>query len=266
MYRLLFIGLLSAAAARAQLIVSDPPLTSLAGQQLGRLVQLNAQLTQANQVLSQMWISEGDAKAAVARIEEMSSYVTNVGKMGAPKYRADTLAEAVRMPEAMNKSQNPYRTVLGRNVQVYGQRYGRDPALYEANLRREGAVSGVRDLLEINRQHQHAILGYLSTANQRLETSRTWTQLVAAQAEIERLRTLMIGAGSVGQNAVNDLQLKEAEWLIARQDEAVRVRESQALRARLAKEYAQQKRKRWETETRRNNGDGRSRPWPQAKP
>jgi hypothetical protein len=202
----------------AQMVVTDPGLTAAAYRQSAQLAQLHAALQQANRELALLVRYTGDPRTAMARADDLSTFVTNVGRMGQPKYRADLAAEKVRVREAMAKSENPYRRRVGTEVTIDGKTKKRNETLYEDELRFEGSVQVARELLEINRQHQHTLLGRLSTANDHYERADTQSELMAAAGEMQRLQALIAGADALAGNVARDLELVMAQRGVGEED------------------------------------------------
>ncbi|MDX2185710.1 MAG: hypothetical protein SFV32_02160 [Opitutaceae bacterium] len=255
---LLFAFLVGADCAMAQMIVNDPPLTSLAYQQVARLAELNAQLTRANGTLAELVRYTGDTRASLARVDDLSTFVTNVGRMGAPRYKVDVASSAVRVPEAMERSENPYRKSVGTAVRVRERTEKRDPRIYEDELRFEGAVTRARELLETNRAHQHTLLGRLSTANDNYERARNLADLHAAALEIQRLQALMAGADALSANLHRDISLARLEMELGRSDKRKRRAEVDRLLAIGSNEKADELRVRLEERRGRALAEGRT--------
>ncbi|WP_404424692.1 hypothetical protein [Nibricoccus sp. IMCC34717] len=232
---LLFV-LLAGPRLAAQMIVSDPGLTSVAYQHSSQLAQLQGLLQQANRELALLVRYTGNPATGMARVDDLSSFVTNVGRMGQPRYRADVAAEKVRVREAMAKSENPYRRRVGTQVTVAGKAQKRNEKLYEDELRFEGSVQVARELLEVNRQHQHTLLGRLSTANDHYERADTQSELMAAAGEMQRLQALIAGADALAANLTRDLGLVETQRRIGAEDARRRRLEADRMAATLFQE------------------------------
>lgn len=266
---ILFAMLLAAKPVWGQLgfaLVWDMRLNMVAGQQLLSLQRLNAEVLQTNQLLSTLVRHEGEPMAAVGRMADYSSFITNVGKMGAPKYAVDNLIEKANANSQMAKPSNKFDRDKDRQVQGYGKVQERDGELYRDVSMLEAASNGARELLEVNRQHQHTFLGYLSTANRHLQSSSTTSEIMAAQAEVLRLHALMTGADALSRNVASDLEIAGLQRELAREGSRRRSAEGQSLKGRQWQEEAKHASKRYYDELekqlavgRRHDGNGSKR-------
>ncbi len=229
--------LLLTAPLRAQLVVTDPGVLQATIEVLGQTHRLHGEAVRANRSLETLVRYEGNPRDAVQRIERLGSFVTNIGRMGQPRYRADALARELTAEEGMVSTDNPYRTQLGENVQVYGQSQPREHQAYAERLAEESMWVGVRDQREVNRQHKHTLLGRLSTVNQKLERSDTHQEVLAAQIEMERLLTLMKGAQFLADNVQADAEARTELRRLAQEDERARNLEEAWLRAQARRQY-----------------------------
>lgn len=219
---ILLVGFGLAVTARAQLAVAiavDPMWPAEAARWATQITQATAAVEQARQLVGQtqtVLSYAGNPRAAINNLADVSAVVRSVGRLTDSTQTADQVANTLNTGGAMANSLNSFRPNLGA-MNIFGADVNRDVAIYEGNMALEKVVGTTRKMVEKNRLLQVDLIGKLNDASQRLQAAATQNEIAAAQAEIQRITSMIQAADVAIRNLVEDAKLKKEERELARE-------------------------------------------------
>ncbi len=205
-----------------QTLVYDAAAVGQLGSLNSKLSGVMQELQKANRTLTEIDERLGASTKAVKRLRDEHTYLSTIGDHAAPANQVERFSSKTQPDTTFRASPNRFRQNKPTSATIWGRVENRERSLYDENLRQEGAVLGVRQMVDENRAHQRTLMTHLLNADDRMRAAETLADIVASQADFTRLQIMMMSAAAVTQNAVNDYHLAEAQRSLAKEHQALR--------------------------------------------